>query len=136
MYLKSTLADISRARIQLAVGAFLPAWTTKCFKDRGWISISKAPLQTVTVKSREVEDRRDRVEPIYSPASGRILSTPEEGKHCRVVSSDEKESSNKWQCQKMRQCGEAVGLTVDGCKGGWDSLLAYAYTREDENRAA
>lgn len=73
MYLKSTLADISRARIQLAIGAFLPAWTTKCFKDRGWISISKAPLQTVTVKSREVEDRRDRVEPIYSLASGRIF---------------------------------------------------------------
>lgn len=52
------------------------------------------------------------------------------------MSSDEEDPSNQWLCQKMCQGGEAVGLMVDGCKGGRDSLLSYAHEREAENRAA
>lgn len=99
------------------------------------LSISKVTRQVFKGQSWEKGERGDRFGATCSPTLGKISpSTPEEGKHC-PVSSDEEESKNQWLPQKMQQCSEAVGLSMDDCKGGWDSLLAFPHEKEAENRA-
>lgn len=92
------------------------------------------------------------------------ISTPEEGTSSWVLRIRNKEFSrgglkgsnlnpgglvpieheNSWLSVKMKECGdvkmkeceEAVGITVDNNKGGRNSLLAFAHRREQENRKA
>lgn len=46
------------------------------------------------------------------------------------------EDSNSWLHQIIRQCGEAIGISLESNKGGWKDLVEYAKSREKENREA
>lgn len=37
---------------------------------------------------------------------------------------------------KVKECGEVVGLSVDSDNGGWNSLYEFAHKREQENMEA
>ncbi|XXG77118.1 hypothetical protein AAC387_Pa08g1342 [Persea americana] len=39
-------------------------------------------------------------------------------------------SPNSWLHQKIRACGEAIGISVDNSKEGWDSLITFAKDRD------
>ncbi|XXG73354.1 hypothetical protein AAC387_Pa07g2286 [Persea americana] len=39
-------------------------------------------------------------------------------------------SPNLWLPQKIRACGEAIGISVDSSKRGWESLIAFAKDRD------
>lgn len=41
---------------------------------------------------------------------------------------------NQWLAQKILQCGEIVGVSVDNCEGGCGSLVAFSHDREYQNR--
>lgn len=43
-------------------------------------------------------------------------------------------SQHQWLTDKMKECGEAVGISVDTSKAGQGKLIAFAHGREKENR--
>ncbi|XXG77015.1 hypothetical protein AAC387_Pa08g1253 [Persea americana] len=46
------------------------------------------------------------------------------------------QSQNTWLSQKIRQCGEVVGISFDNNQSGWQSLFAFAHGRDKSNRDA
>lgn len=121
------------------MGRYLPS------VNQGWVSVLK-PVERIGGVTRLIPV--DSEMGSYSLNNDRIsLPTPKEG----VASKDLKGKSNKqqgnsssgiqvkrytplsddglnpWLSQKIRQCGEVVGITVDNNKAGWESLLAFAH---------
>lgn len=121
------------------MGRYLPS------VNQGWVSVLK-PVERIGGVTRLIPV--DSEMGSYSLNNDRIsLPTPKEG----VASKDLKGKSNKQQgnsssgiqvkrytplsddglnpllSQKIRQCGEVVGITVDNNKAGWESLLAFAH---------
>lgn len=58
-----------------------------------------------------------------------------DGKH-PIANSITKDHHNSWLTEKIRECGELVGISANKKKGGWDSLIAFVHNRELENRVA
>lgn len=38
-----------------------------------------------------------------------------------------------WISQKIRQCGQVVGISMENCNGGWHSLVAFGKERVQQN---
>lgn len=45
------------------------------------------------------------------------------------------ESCSSWLSEKIRQCGEIVGVTVHNCERGWDSIVQFAQEEDSLHRA-
>lgn len=109
--------------------------------EQGWISITK-PKQIQLLQRRGVAD----VEVVAE--KGRVtigVSSPEvanrTGKSGASVHGDEsieqcleRGSSGSfnysWLSEKIKQCGEVLGVTVCDCVGGWNSVIHFAQERE------
>ena len=42
--------------------------------------------------------------------------------------------SSDWLPEKLRLCGEVVGLSVSNCDKGWESLIEFAEGRQRQNK--
>ena len=121
--------------------------------NQGWVSVTKP---SVGRRKDQVVDWRINLNgedgTCYSTNDRISLLTPVEGTTVRDLKAKGKgvlgvnfletqfdrfnppdEYLNPWLSQKVRQCGEVVGITVDNNKGGWESLLAFAHDRDREN---
>lgn len=70
-----------------------------------------------------------------SPATSGFFASPEKGNQRLFVESlnpSKGMSQNCWIPNKMVQCGKIVGISVENCKGGWDSLVAFARDRDEQ----
>lgn len=119
--------------------------------DEGWIFVEKPRNSTALREDfcHSVEWRAGSGPSIGDKVS---LSTPEgivmqdfpkrkngtHGDWVEDLSSDLNSESLQfqWLTDKMKECGEAVGLSVNNSKKGWGDLIAFAHGREKENRTA
>lgn len=119
--------------------------------DEGWIFVEKPRNSTALREDfcHSVEWRAGSGPSIGDKVS---LSTPEgivmqdfpkrkngtHGDWVEDLSSDLNSESLQfqWLTDKMKECGEAVGLSVNNSKKGWGDLISFSHGREKENRTA